>query len=234
MPTALVLQHVAVEGPAALGDVLTQRGVELRPVRIFAGEPVPTTLEADALIVMGGPMGVYESDRYPHLTDELRLIEATLAQKKPIIGTCLGSQLLAAALGARVYPNTRKEIGWYEVTLADAARDDRLFAKSPQRFSPVHWHGDIFDLPAGATRLASSAISPTQAYRYGDNAYGLLFHLELGRAHLDSWMTAFADELVDAGIDPASITTDADRRLAAAGVVGSGVFRGFASLIAEH
>ncbi|MDX2168270.1 MAG: gamma-glutamyl-gamma-aminobutyrate hydrolase family protein [Deltaproteobacteria bacterium] len=233
MPRALVLQHVAVEGPAALGEALQRRGVELQAVRIFAGEPVPAQLEADALVVMGGPMGVYESDRYPHLSDELRLIEATLGQGRPVIGTCLGSQLLAAALGARVYPNTRKEIGWYEVELAAAARDDRLFAAAPPRFTPVHWHGDIFDLPNGAVRLARSAISPTQAYRYGDNAYGLLFHLELRRPHLDSWMTAFADELVSEQIAPASIITpDVDARLAAADAVGAPLFDRFAALIA--
>ena len=231
MATALVLQHIDVEGPGLLGAALRARGVTLRTVRPYAGEPVPARCDADALVVMGGPMGVYESDRHPHLTDELRLIEATVADGRPVIGTCLGSQLVAAALGARVYPNTRKEIGWHEVELTDAARDDALLGGAPRRFTPLHWHGDIFDLPAGAVHLAASAITRHQAFRYGANAYGLLFHLELDRAHLDTWMVAFADELRAVGIPPHDITAAADRRLAAAGPIGAGMFDRFAKMV---
>ena len=231
MPTALVLQHVAVEGLGAIADALAARGIAVRTIRTYAGEPVPARLDAEALIVMGGSMGVYEADQHPHLRDELRLIDAALAAGRPILGTCLGSQLLAAALGARVYPNTRKEIGWYEVELSDAAREDALLGDMPQRFTPLHWHGDIFDLPTGAVHLAASAMTPHQAFRHGAHAYGLLFHLELRRAHLDTWMTAFADDLVAADIAPQTITGDADRRLAAAAAVGAAVFDQFAALI---
>lgn len=232
MPTALILQHIEVEGPGLLGGALQQRGIALRTVRTFAGEPVPANCDADALVVMGGPMGVYEGDRYPHLRDELRLIESTLAAGRPIVGTCLGSQLLASALGARVYPNARKEIGWHEVTLTDAAGDDALLRGAPRRFTPLHWHGDVFDLPAGAVHLASSAITPHQAFRYGNNAYGLLFHLELDRPHLDSWMQAFAAELDAEGIAADTIVGDADRQLADSATVAGGVFGQFAALIA--
>ena len=231
MPTALVIQHVAVEGPGDLGAALLARGIALRTVRVFAGEPVPARCDADALVVMGGPMGVYEDDRYPHLRDERRLLESALAAGRPILGTCLGSQLLASALGARVYPNTRKEIGWHEVALAAAARDDALLAGLPDRFTPVHWHGDVFDLPTGAVSLARSALTPHQAFRHGATAWGLLFHLELDRPQLDSWITAFADELAETGIAPEAITADADRHLAAARAVGAQVFARFAALI---
>lgn len=231
MPSALVLQHVAVEGPGAIGAALRRRGVALRTVRVFAGEPVPAALDADALVVMGGPMGVYEDDRHPHLRDELRLIEATLAAGRPILGTCLGSQLLATALGARVYPGGRKEIGWHDVELTAAAGDDALLRGIAPRFTPLHWHGDVFDLPAGAHRLACSALTPTQAYRHGSNAWGLLFHLELDRPQLDTWMAAFADELAGAGIAPAAITGDADARLAAATAIADTVFDRFAALV---
>jgi GMP synthase (glutamine-hydrolysing) len=180
---------------------------------------------------MGGPMGVYEADRYPHLGDELRLIEAALAAGLPVIGTCLGSQLLASALGARVYPNTRKEIGWHEVALTDAAPADPLFAGLPPRFTPVHWHGDVFDLPAGAVPLARSSVTPHQAFRHGPNAWGLLFHLELDGPQLASWITAFADELASEGIAPTAITADGERRLAAAAAVGAPLFARFAALI---
>jgi GMP synthase (glutamine-hydrolysing) len=231
MPRALVLQHVAVEGPGAIGAALRRRGVALRTVRLFAGEPVPAACDADALVVMGGPMGVYEDDRHPHLRDELRLIEATLAAGRPILGTCLGSQLLAAALGARVYPGGFKEIGWHDVELTAAAGDDPLLRGVAPRFTPLHWHGDVFDLPAGAHRLARSARTPTQAYRHGRNAWGLLFHLELDRPQLDTWMAAFADELAGAGIAPAAITGDADARLAAATAIADTVFDRFAALV---
>ncbi|MFN8642128.1 MAG: gamma-glutamyl-gamma-aminobutyrate hydrolase family protein [Candidatus Binatia bacterium] len=231
MPTALVIQHVAVEGPGDLGVALRARGIALRTVRTFAGEPVPARCEADALVVMGGPMGVYEDDRHPHLRDERRLIESALAAGTPILGTCLGSQLLASALGARVYPNTRKEIGWHEVALADAAGDDALLAGAPRRFTPLHWHGDVFDLPAGAVSLARSALTAHQAFRHGRNAWGLVFHLELDRPQLDSWLAAFADELTETGIAPQAITAEAEARLAAARTVGAAVFARFAALL---
>lgn len=229
MASALVLQHVAVEGPGLIGEVLAARGVRLDLVRIFAGEPVPARLEHDALVVMGGPMGVYDADRHPHLAAELRLLEHACAAARPVLGTCLGSQLLAAALGARVYPNTRKEIGWHEVTLAPAAAEDALLGGAPARFTPLHWHGDVFELPAGAVPLAASALTATQAFRHGRNAWGLLFHLELDRAQLDTWMTAFAAELAAEALDPAAILAPADARLAAARPVGREIFTRFAA-----
>jgi len=231
MPSALVLQHLAVEGPGAIGAALRRRGVTVRTVRTYAGEPVPATLDAEALVVMGGPMGVYEQARHPHLTDEIRLIERTLAAGRPILGTCLGSQLLATALGARVYPNTRKEIGWHEVELTAAADDDALWRGIAPRFTPLHWHGDVFDLPGGAVRLAGSVLSPTQAYRHGANAYGLLFHLELDRTQIETWIAAFAGELVETGIAPQAIVGDADARLAAVAAVATPVFDRFVALI---
>src|SRR5262247_282272 len=162
--TACILQHVACETAAAIGDALQRQGIAQRVVRIFAGEPVPRELTDDALVVMGGPMGVYESDRYPHLLDELRLIEDALRRERPLIGVCLGSQLVAAALGARVYPGGFKEIGWYPVELSTAAQDDPLFGDVPRRFTPLVWHGDVFDLPRGAVSLASSALTAHQAF----------------------------------------------------------------------
>jgi GMP synthase-like glutamine amidotransferase len=231
MPSALILQHVAVEGPGGVGAALRARGVALRTVRLFAGEPVPVHCDADALVVMGGPMGVYEQDRYPHLRDELRLIERTLRTELPVLGICLGSQLLAHALGARVYPNTSKEIGWYDVELTPGAGDDTLFAGLPRSFTPLHWHGDVFDLPTGAVPLARSRLTPQQAFRHGAAAYGVLFHLELDRPQLGSWLTAFAAELEAENIAPRSILADADRRLADAGAIGTRVFDRFAALL---
>ncbi len=180
-----MLQHAAPEGPAAVGHALQRRGVGMKTIRIDQGAAVPRSMDGAAgLVVMGGPMGVYEADRYPHLPAELRLIEAALEAELPILGVCLGSQLLAAALGARVYPSGRKEIGWHEVRLRDAARKDPVWGGVDDRFVGFHWHGDIFDLPKGAAPLAGSALTKEQAFRAGDRAYGILFHLEVGESEI--------------------------------------------------
>jgi GMP synthase (glutamine-hydrolysing) len=202
--SVLVIQHVAVEGLGRLGERLTQAGEDVQLVRIDLGEAVPESLEGhEALIVLGGPRGVYESDRYPHLAAEIRLIEGAVVREAPVLGVCLGSQLLAAALGARVFVAERKEVGWFPVQLTEAAQHDALFRDGPQHFEPLHWHGDVFDLPRGATRLARSALTENQAFRYGENAYGLLFHLEVTGEQTRAMATEFADELEAAGTDPA-------------------------------
>ncbi len=226
MPTALVIQHIDVEGPGLIADALAAHGVGLRVVRPFAGEPVPGTCDADALIVMGGPMGVYETDAHPYLRDEMRLIEAALRARRPMLGTCLGSQLLAAVLGARVHPGARKEIGWLPVDLEDDG--DHLFAGLPRRFTPLHWHGDVFDLPAGAVHLARSELTAHQAFRYGDCAWGLLFHLETTRAQVAAMTDAFADELTGAGIAREALLTNADHHLAELAAIARSVFDRFA------
>jgi GMP synthase (glutamine-hydrolysing) len=232
MPDVLILQHADAEGPAAIAEVLHAAGCGTRVVRAHAGEPVPARLESDAgLVVMGGPMGVYETERHPHLRDELRLIEHTARQGRPVLGICLGSQLLAAALGARVYPGGYREIGWLPVELGEAAAADALFGGAPRRFTALIWHGDVFDLPAGAVPLASSALTEHQGFRHGDNAYGLLFHLEATRPQLEAMVGAFADEIAAANVTPADLLADADARIAAARVVGDPVFGRFAALV---
>jgi GMP synthase (glutamine-hydrolysing) len=231
MPSAIVLQHAAAEGPGAIGAALKAAGITPRIVRIDRGQPVPAELgDAAGLVVMGGPMGVYEADRYPHLRDELALIESALRTARPIVGICLGSQLLAAALGARVYPGARKELGWFDVTLGAAAADDHLWRGVASPFSALHWHGDVFDLPRGATLLASSAITPHQAFRYGDRAYGSLFHLEVTRPQLDRMVHDFADEIAAWGVAPAALTDAADARVAACNAIADVVFGRFATL----
>jgi GMP synthase (glutamine-hydrolysing) len=230
--TALVLQHAAPEGPGGIGDALRRADVATRIIHVYRGEPVPASLDADALVVMGGPMGVYEADQYPHLRDELRLIESALQQGRPLIGICLGSQLIAAALGARVYPSGRKELGWYPVTLTEAAATDALLGDAPRQFVALHWHGDIFDLPAGAVHLASSQMTAHQAFRYAENAYALLFHMEVTPPHLDAMMTAFADEIAEAGVSSESMHADAAQHLATLQALGATVFDRFARSVA--
>lgn len=202
-------------------------------MRSFLGEAVPESLgNAAGLIVMGGPMGVYEQDQFPFLSTEIKLIERTLKDERPILGTCLGSQLLAAALGANVRPGGRKEIGWYPLTLAPDAANDAMWNGVAKTFTGFHWHGDIFDLPAGAVRLASSELTENQAFRYGRNAYGFLFHMEVNEAMIREWVANFADELSRAKIDGAGILAGVPKNLPPLQQIGAKVYERFVKCLA--
>jgi GMP synthase (glutamine-hydrolysing) len=227
----LVLQHVEGEGSAAIGEALRARGLEERVVRVDRGDRVPDLDGARALLVMGGPMGVYEADRFPHLRDEIRLIARAVAAGIPVLGVCLGSQLVAAALGARVARAPAREIGWREVRLREAANADALLGGSPPTFVPLHWHGDVFDLPPGAIALASSDQTEHQAFRFGARTWGLLFHLEMGVPEVEGMATRFAADLAAAALDRDDVVGPAEARLAALAPIRSRVFGAWASLI---
>jgi GMP synthase (glutamine-hydrolysing) len=178
--TVCVIQHVACETLGRIEDALKAEGLGLEIFRTYEQNPLPQTIEAyKGVILMGGPMGVYEQDRYGHLTSEMRLMAQAAKENKPVLGVCLGSQLLAAALGASVSKSGFKEIGWHPVTLTDSAMHDPLWSGVPRSFHALHWHGDIFTLPNGALSLARSDLTEFQAFRYGANAYGFLFHMEV-------------------------------------------------------
>jgi GMP synthase (glutamine-hydrolysing) len=220
-----VIQHVGCEGPGRIGSVLADLGVELRVTRVDRAEPVPAGLDgASGLLVMGGPMAVYEMERFPHLRDELKLIEAALAQSLPILAICLGSQLLAAALGARVVFSGRREIGWMPVFLKPEARGDALLGAAPERFEALHWHGDLFDLPAGAVSLARSELTEHQAFRHGTRTYGVLFHLEKDTAGVREMAEAFAGELAGAGVDSQALLAETAAREALADGLAREIF----------
>ena len=205
LPSVWVLQHGETLG--TIEDVLRGHHIGVEYIETYAGKPVPREMADKAgLIVMGGPMGVYEQAKYPFLGDEMRLIESALALGRPVLGVCLGSQLLAAVLGAEVKKGERKELGWHAVTLSELAAQDLLFAGVKKEFWPFHWHGDVFSLPKHAVRLASSQQTPCQAFRYGKNAYGILFHLEVTPEQVSQMLAAFAEELREAGGDAAKIT----------------------------
>jgi len=205
MSDVLILQHVRPEPPGTIADALEARGLSYDTVQVYRDDPVPETLEADGLVVMGGPMGVGDVADRPHLQTELGLVEQALDTDRPVLGVCLGSQLLAHVLGADVHPGDGKEIGWGEVTLTDAAADDPLWQGVEDAFTAFHWHGDVFDLPDGAVRLASSEQTEHQAFRYGDSAYGMLFHLEVTPKTVAGMTKAFQDELAEEGLDGAAI-----------------------------
>ncbi|PSQ95292.1 MAG: amidotransferase [Bacteroidetes bacterium SW_9_63_38] len=205
MPDVLILQHVRPEPPGTIADALEDRGLSYDTVQVYRDDPVPDTLEADGLVVMGGPMGVGDIADRPHLQTELGLVEQALDTDRPVLGTCLGSQLLAHVLGADVHPGDGKELGWGEVTLTEAAAGDPLWTGVEDPFTAFHWHGDVFELPDGAVRLAASTQTEQQAFRYGDHAYGILFHLEVTPKTVAGMTTAFQDELAEEGLDGAAI-----------------------------
>jgi GMP synthase (glutamine-hydrolysing) len=184
--TLLALQHIACEPPAAFEDELLARGHDLQRVELDEGEPLPDWREFDAVIVMGGPMGAYEEESHPWLVEEKRAIAAAARAGHPVWGVCLGAQLLASALGAAVYPGPEAEVGLLPVELTPAAADDPVFRDAPRSFPTLQWHGDTFDLPDGATLLASSPAYANQAFVY-ERAYALQFHLEVSPELAAEW-----------------------------------------------
>jgi GMP synthase (glutamine-hydrolysing) len=225
----LVVQHEPFEGPGTLDEALA--GCELRLVRTFAGDPVPASLAEDGLVVLGGGMGVYEAERYPYLKDEMRLLHAAAGEGRPLLGICLGSQLLAAALGARVAKAPRKEIGWFEVELLPGASDDALFAGAPASFAAFHWHGDAFALPDGAVPLAATALTPLQAFRAGPRAWGIQFHLETDHQVFEAMLDSGAEEVRDAGADSARIRARAAAELPRLRALALQVFARWSALL---
>ena len=225
MQSVWVLQHTACETLGTIEAALRGHGIGFDYIQTHRGQPVPEAMADHAgLIVMGGPMGVYEQARYPFLRDELRLIQSALALGKPVLGVCLGSQLLAAALGAEVKKGERKELGWHAVRLSDSAAQDTLFAGVERKLSPFHWHGDLFSLPDQAVGLASSRSAPCQAFRYGTNAYGILFHLEVTQEQVLQMLSDFAEELRGAGGDAGEIEAQFPQRLPALERIAAVVF----------
>jgi GMP synthase-like glutamine amidotransferase len=207
MPTCLVVQHVAPEGPAVLAELLHAAGVTVEVLRVDEGDPIPVDAAGLAgLVVMGGPMSASGDDGFPSRRGELDLLRDTLAREVPVLGICLGAQLLAVAAGGRVFRGEAgAEVGWGSVKLTASAASDRLFASAPAQLPVLHWHGDTFDLPAAAIRLAGSERYPNQAFRIGPNAWGLQFHLEVDAAAVLTFAEVFADEARSAGTDPAEI-----------------------------
>ena len=172
------LLHAAFEGPGTIEPWARKRGHSFALVRVNEGEPLPHTRELDWLVVMGGPMGASDETAFPWLAAEKRLIRDAISRGRLVLGICLGAQLVANALGGSVYAGESREIGWHEVRATRAAASSRFFAGFPAIFPAFHWHGDTFEIPAGAMRTAESAAYPNQAFEYGSAVVALQFHLE--------------------------------------------------------
>jgi GMP synthase-like glutamine amidotransferase len=175
-------QHVPFEDLGCIAPYLLAHGHTLSATRSHAGETPPAPTDFDALIVMGGPMNVDDVDAHPWLAGEKAAIAAAIAQGKPVLGICLGAQLIAAALGAAVTRNAETEIGWFDVALTPQARTHALFSGFPERFSAFHWHGDTFAIPDAAQHLMRSEACANQAFSLGARVIGLQFHLEVTAA----------------------------------------------------
>jgi GMP synthase-like glutamine amidotransferase len=202
---ALILQHIACEPPGEFEDLLRARGAELHRVELDEGEPLPPSGRVfDLVIAMGGPMSVNDEREHPWLREEKRLIVDVVRAGIPFWGACLGVQLLAASLGASVYAGASPEVGILPVTLTDAARSDPVFAGLPSELLALQWHGDTFDLPEGAVLLAGSSTYPNQAFRWGEKAYGVQYHMEVSQAMAEEWSkvpayTDYADRVLGPG-----------------------------------
>jgi GMP synthase (glutamine-hydrolysing) len=232
-PTIFILRHMPHEPGGTLETALTNAGLAFRYFDLHKEVPRQLRLDqASGLVALGGPMNVDEIERYPFLAKDVQWIEQAIAADMPFLGICLGSQLLAKTLGAKVYPNGVKEIGWYPVELTPAAADDPMFAQSGMRIM-FQWHGDTFDLPFGAVHLARSAVCENQAFRYGRYAYGLQFHIEMTAAMIDDWLTQPGNccELAELNyIDPASIRKQTPSELPRLQALSADVFGRFAAM----
>jgi GMP synthase (glutamine-hydrolysing) len=235
-----ILRHVAHEPAGTLEDALAAAGLEFRYFDLFDGTPTAAQLELDrapGLVVMGGPMNVDETERYPFLAAEVEFLRQAVQRRLPTLGICLGAQLLAKSLGARVFPNRVKEIGWYAVELTPAAATDPLFAGCPGSLGVFQWHGDTFDLPSGAIHLAASPPCRQQAFRAGPCAYGLQFHLEMTAAMIEDWLgePGNCGELAALEyIDPAAIRAATPQRLPVLEVLARQVLGRFAAMCGQR
>jgi GMP synthase (glutamine-hydrolysing) len=221
MKTAIAIRHIAFEDAGTLAPVLNHRGIALRYLEAGVDDLAPA-LDADVLVVLGGPIGIYEIDRYPFIKNELATIEAALKKGVPIIGICLGCQALAAVLAARVYPGKQKELGWDEMSLTKEGKASPLGAIDGVRV--LNWHGDTFDLPVGATRLASSEITPNQAFTYGPKVLALQFHVELPQRDMERWLIGHTLELATSKVDLGKRRADTARYAPAANAASARLF----------
>src|SRR5262249_45166999 len=209
---ALVVKHIDCEGPGTLADAFARHGMAVTVACPYRGETLPDVERFDAVVVLGGPMGVYERDRYSFIDREAALVRAAVSRDVPTLGICLGSQIIADALGGVVTRHSVKEIGAMTVTLTDHGLTDPLFEGLTPSVSVFQWHGDTFSIPPGGVRLASSAATANQAFRYGRCAYGLQFHVEVTPAMVGEWLGEYADEVVREGLDAERVRHDAERQ----------------------
>jgi GMP synthase-like glutamine amidotransferase len=197
MSGVLILKNIEHEGPGTIEEHLMKLNIAYSIVNMQT-QLCPDSAEYDTLVIMGGPMSVNDSKDYPYLTDEIEIIREFINDRKKILGICLGAQLIAKALSTDVYKGKGKEIGWYTLDVTQDGRNDNLFSTlinpDNKTLTLFHWHGETFDIPAGAVRLASSELFPNQGFRYGNNVYAFQYHIEVTPEIINLWMK---DEPID-------------------------------------
>ena len=213
-------------------EVLRSKDVQLDLIKPFQGEPIPSQL-GDGLIVLGGPMGVYEERSFPWMTGELNAIRKCLDLSLPVLGICLGSQMLAHAAGGQVYRGALPEVGWHPVNLTPEGHLDPLLLELPASFEAFHWHGDTFTLPKDAVRLAGSEWYPNQVFKVGRNAYGTQCHLEVTEKMARDWAAVYSKEFTPQGgpIRPERVLEGVGPRSRALWAIAEPVFIRFAALL---
>ena len=236
MNKVLVCQHVAYEILGTLNPLLKDHGLRIRYVNFDRHPDKRLQLSGyDALVILGGPMNLDQKDEYVHLEHEIDLIRAALDRDIPILGICLGAQLIAAALGASIYRSPVKEIGWYDLCLTEAGKSDPLLAPLKDCKKIFQWHGDTFDIPEGAVHLAKTTDCPNQAFRYGDRVYAFQFHLEVDEAMIYRWLKVprHLQELaeLEGKIDPEQIRAETPQHIAKMKQIGTQAFEAFIALI---
>jgi GMP synthase (glutamine-hydrolysing) len=236
MSRILVFQHVAAEPLGTLDPLIRKRGHRVKFVNFERNPDARPKLDRyRGLIVLGGPMNVEDRDKRAHLQTEIELIAEAVAQGKPVLGICLGAQLLAHALGAQVRRHALSEIGWYDLVSTEQGRSDPVFAPLGAAAPIFQWHSYTFDMPSGATHLARTETCEHQAFRHGNNAYGFQFHLEMDKALIERWLGLpdYRDDLIAAGLgrDAESIRADTFARIDAMHEAAHAVFSNFLDLI---
>lgn len=238
MSRVLVFQHVAFEILGTLNPLLKKSGFRIRYVN-FEREPdaQPKTEGYDGIIVLGGPMSVYDVAGYPHLETEMAILRDAIDREIPILGVCLGAQLIARTLGADVVPNHEKEIGWYDVSLRDAAQADPLFSHFRDVEKIFQWHGDTFEIPDGAVALASTEGCSNQAFRFGDSVYAFQFHMEVDEPLIERWLCepVFLEEIRRScgKFDPERIRAETRENIRSLKRLAAQTFAAFVELILE-
>lgn len=207
----IIIKHIDIEGPGTISESLDRYEIPYQVIDIFNGEPLPDSLSGiSAVIVLGGPMNVYEEDKYPFLKQEDVFLKKVIREEVPALGFCLGAQLIAKAKGAIVKKAPQKEIGWFKITLNENSPSDLLFRGFFEEIDVFQWHGDTFEIPNGAIKLASSELCSNQAFRIGSNIYGLQFHIEVTDEMIYQWIDAYRDEIdsLKGIVDPDQIISD--------------------------
>jgi len=212
----LIMKHIEIEGPGLIEYCLKQGNIFYQILNLSTAAHFPKLDDFTHIILLGGPMNVHEEDRYPFLREEDLFIKEAIQRGKTILGICLGAQLIAKALGAKVFKSPVKEIGWYDVSLTDEGSKDPFFSYLPKTFPVFQWHEDTFEIPKVGKLIVTSNFVPHQAFRYGEKVYGLQFHLEVTEEMIQEWMRTYEEELK--GSQPSlfsklKILTDTDMQI---------------------